>query len=154
MGDVVGWQCGEGHVQKGRCGDWTVRRGSQGEGKPVGELPAPSYVIGFMPNQGGEGAAVSRLAVGESPLPIRVIIPARLHPSATSLRVPLRRPEHMHHIRAGHRHFRYSRTRRSNCAFSATMTVLSDMRTAPSATGRSIPTPASTPAASGRAMIL
>jgi hypothetical protein len=44
--------------------------------------------------------------------------------------------------------------RRSNCAFTATITVLSDMRTAPTAGDSKMPWPANTPAASGIAATL
>ena len=44
--------------------------------------------------------------------------------------------------------------RRSNCAFTATMTVLSDMSTAPTAGESTIPHGARTPAASGMATLL
>lgn len=47
-----------------------------------------------------------------------------------------------------------SRTLRSSCAFSATMTVLADMRTAPTAGCRTMPHRESTPAASGIATML
>src|SRR5690606_7175875 len=43
----------------------------------------------------------------------------------------------------------HSRTRRSNCAFTATITVLADMRIAPTAGCSRMPWLASTPAASG-----
>ena len=48
----------------------------------------------------------------------------------------------------------YSRTRRSSCALIATMIVLSDMSTAPTAGERTIPHGARTPAASGMATML
>ena len=49
---------------------------------------------------------------------------------------------------------RYKRTRRSSCAFSATMIVLRDMNTAPTAGVSTMPHGASTPAASGIATML
>src|SRR5690606_10701376 len=48
----------------------------------------------------------------------------------------------------------YSSVRRSSCAFNATMTVLSDISTAPTAGCSRIPLPARMPAASGIAMTL
>jgi hypothetical protein len=48
----------------------------------------------------------------------------------------------------------HNRTRRNSWALMATMTVLADMKTAASAGGRRIPCAASTPAASGIAMML
>jgi hypothetical protein len=45
-------------------------------------------------------------------------------------------------------------SRRSNCALTATMTVLSDIRMAPTAGESTIPTDARTPAASGIARML
>lgn len=48
----------------------------------------------------------------------------------------------------------HSRTRRRSCAFTATMTVLSDISTAPTAGWSTMPYGASTPAASGMATML
>ena len=53
-----------------------------------------------------------------------------------------------------YRSWRYNLARRSNCALMATITVLSDIRMAPTAGESKMPTGASTPAASGSATTL